>query len=126
MCYLYSLNSGKFQTHLRFGFLSLFSGQTLYDPWIYQLFNIVFSSLPIIWFGIYDKELSFNRLEVGKYYYVKGMMGKSFHSKRFWKWVIYGVLQGAIICYISYFGNQSGVNSSGKINDLWSIGINII
>jgi phospholipid-transporting ATPase len=123
MCYSSSLNSGNISSHIRFGFFSLFSGQTLYDPWIYQLFNIVFSSLPIIWFGIYDKELSFNKLENGKYYYVKGMVGKSFHSKRFWKWVIYGVVQGAIICYFSYFGNESAVNSSGKINDLWSVGI---
>lgn len=35
-----------------FGFQSGFSGQTLYDPFIYQLYNITMTSLPIMWFAI--------------------------------------------------------------------------
>ncbi len=30
----------------------------IYDPWIYQLYNVVFTSLPIIAYAIYDQEYS--------------------------------------------------------------------
>jgi magnesium-transporting ATPase (P-type) len=78
--------------------------------------------LPIIWFGIYDKENSFSKLEKGKHHYINGIIGKSFHSKRFWKWVVYGIFQGMIICYLSYYSNQFALNKQGGLNDLWSVG----
>lgn len=37
-----------------FGFLSVFSGQPLYEQWIYQLYNIIFTSIPIMWYAIFD------------------------------------------------------------------------
>jgi phospholipid-transporting ATPase len=41
-----------------FGFVSAFSGQTLYESWIYQLYNIVFTAFPIMWYAVMDKEFS--------------------------------------------------------------------
>ena len=102
--------------------MSLFSGQTLYDRWIYQLFNILFGCLPIIWFGIYDKELPYSIIEKGKQYYVSGMINKYFNSKIYWKWVIYGIAQAMIICYFCYFANASAINKTGYVQDLWSVG----
>ena len=55
----------------------IFHGHTLYDPRIYQLFNIIFTSLPIIWFEIYDKEKSYDELENNIEYYKRGMKGYS-------------------------------------------------
>jgi len=37
-----------------FGFHSAFSGQVLYEKVIYQLFNITFTSFPIMWYAISD------------------------------------------------------------------------
>jgi phospholipid-transporting ATPase len=37
-----------------FGFDSAFSGQPLYDPFIYQLYNITMTSLPIMWYALFD------------------------------------------------------------------------
>lgn len=37
-----------------FGFENAFSGQTLYEPFIYQGFNLVFTVVPIMWFAVYD------------------------------------------------------------------------
>jgi len=39
-----------------FGFNSAFSGQTLYDPVIYQLYNITMTSLPIMFYALFDFE----------------------------------------------------------------------
>jgi len=45
-----------------FGYNSLFSGQTLYEKYIYQMYNITMTSLPIMWFAIYDFEFEKDRV----------------------------------------------------------------
>lgn len=41
-------------TQYFFGFYSAFSGQVLYEPGIYQLYNITMTSLPIMWYALFD------------------------------------------------------------------------
>jgi len=94
----------------------------MWFPSDYQLFNILFASLPIIWFGIYDKKYSYEVFEKHTDFYKQGMKNKLFHTTRFWKWVIYGMLQGLIIAILCYYSNSSPLNNTGRIPDLWSIG----
>lgn len=122
VCYNFYKNVLFVVPQFWFGFVSYFSGQTLYDPWIYQLFNIVFTCLPIIWFGIYDKEVSYDLLMKDTRYYVQGIVGKLFHSIRFWKWVLYGFVQAVFVYLLSYNANNSAFNSEGFRQDLWSCG----
>jgi phospholipid-transporting ATPase len=49
-----------------FGYNSLFSGQTLYEKYIYQMYNITMTSLPIMWFALYDFEFEKDRPAVSK------------------------------------------------------------
>ena len=39
-----------------YGFLSRFSGTVIYDVYMYQLYNVIFPGLPIIWFAVFDWE----------------------------------------------------------------------
>ena len=39
-----------------FGIYSMFSGSFLYEKFIYQLYNIIFTSVPIVWFALFDYE----------------------------------------------------------------------
>ena len=41
-----------------YGFINHFSSALIYDPWIYQLYNVVFTSFPIIVYAIYDQQHS--------------------------------------------------------------------
>jgi phospholipid-transporting ATPase len=104
------------------GFQNYFSGQYLYDPYIYQLFNIIFASFPIIWFGIYDKEVSYDVLVRNGRYYTQGIINKLFHNKRFWKWVLYGIIQALFIfiyslktCIYISDGHLHSLESQGTI-----------
>ena len=38
------------------GWLGAFSGQTLYEPFIYQLYNITMTSMPVMWYAVFDFE----------------------------------------------------------------------
>jgi phospholipid-transporting ATPase len=121
VCYNFYKNVLFVMPQFWFGFVSYFSGQTLYDPWIYQLYNIFFASLPIIWFGIYDKEVPYELLYNDSRYYIQGVINKLFHSQRFWKWVFYGILQGFILFLICFFSNNSSL-PYGETQDMWSVG----
>ena len=116
VCYNFYKNFLFVMPHFWFGIISYFSGQSLYDPWIYQLFNIIYTSFPIIWFGIYDKEVSYDILISDYRYYTQGIIGKLFHSLRFWKWIVYGILQALVIFIYSFLGcyliEKSGMNQS--------------
>ena len=99
------------------GFYSFFSGQTIYDPWLYQLYNIAFTVLPIIWFGIYDSERSRKEsLNNPKYY--SGLNQKWFNSWKFWEWIFYGIIQGYAVFFFVYSSNNIYSNNiDGEIQD---------
>lgn len=61
-----------------FGFNSAFSGQPLYDPFIYQLYNITMTSLPIMWFALFDFQYFKSRLMNNPMLYKIGMLNKCF------------------------------------------------
>lgn len=121
VCYNFYKNSIFVIPQFWFGIFSLFSGQTLYDPWIYQFYNIIFTCLPIIWFGIYDQEEDLDLLSEKETFYFQGLIDKLFHTARFWKWVIHGAIQGFAIFVVFYF-SFSTFEESGLNQDLWSIG----
>ena len=99
------------------GFYSFFSGQTIYDPWLYQLYNIAFTVLPIIWLGIYDSERSRKEsLNNPKYY--SGLNQKWFNSWKFWEWIFYGIIQGYAVFFFVYSSNNIYSNNiDGEIQD---------
>jgi phospholipid-transporting ATPase len=41
-----------------FGMTNGFSSASMFDPWIYQLYNVVYTSLPIIVFAIFDEQFT--------------------------------------------------------------------
>jgi phospholipid-transporting ATPase len=62
----------------RYGWSNWFSGQTLYNSFIYQLFNIFFASIPIMVYAIWDEEYSDEVLVKNekKNYYEQGIKSK--------------------------------------------------
>ena len=100
------------------GFDSLFSGQTIYEPWIYQFFNIAFAAYPIIWFGIYDQQFKDTTFMNNPKYYSQGIYGKLFGYKRFWKWIFYGFVQAIFLYYFSFKMVLETYNLRGDIQDL--------
>ena len=100
------------------GFDSLFSGQTIYEPWIYQFFNIAFAAYPIIWFGIYDQQFKDTTFMNNPEYYSQGIYGKLFGYKRFWKWIFYGFVQAIFLYYFSFKMVLETYNLRGDIQDL--------
>ena len=102
------------------GTISLFSGCTIYDPWIHQFYNVFYSFLPCFWFGIYNYEYEKEELVNNPKYYIQGIYKKLFHIKRFIKFMVLGFIEALIIFLISFYWFNMG-NSDGTMNDFYAM-----
>ena len=105
------------------GFYSLFSGQSIYDPWLYQLFNIVFSVFPLLWFGIYDTERD-RTVSMSNAKFYSSSNNQLFDNCNFWRWIFNGIFQGlAVFIFVFFYNNTFPHNNSGEIQDFKSSGM---
>jgi phospholipid-transporting ATPase len=106
-----------------FGFYSYFSAQVLYEPFIYQLYNITFTSIPIMFYALFDFEFekfSWDRQETGKkvtkYFmthpdlYDIGLKYSKFSFGLFAQWLLYGLFHATLVFYLTfYFMNANDI-----------------
>lgn len=107
-----------------FGVFNYFSGQTLYESIIYQIFNIFYTSCPIIIYAVIDKEFQPNILvENSLNYYHQGMNNSLFNAKIFWGWFAFGVFNSLFIVMLSvHIVNSNFVTDEGLMLGFWSAG----
>ena len=105
-----------------FGFINFFSGLTLYDPFLHQLYNVFYSIFPIFYFSIFDREFESEFLLNNPKYYIQGMNSECFNIIIIIKYIIFGFIEGLFLMISSfivfYFNNDKGYN----LNNLYSFG----
>ena len=108
-----------------FGFINFFSGITLYEPFLHQLYNVIYSIFPIFYFSIFDREFESDFLVKNPEYYTQGIKDECFNKIIFFKYLILGFIEGFFLLISSFitfnFNNEEGYN----INNLYTFG-NII
>ena len=110
-----------------FGFFSAFSGQPLYEQIIYQLYNVNMTSLPILWFAVYDFEYErephstgHRGTAAGKRYFMLhpslyriGIDNVCFTSAKFMKWIAYALWHAIIIFFCLQYALNQPQTSAG-------------
>lgn len=96
-----------------FGFYSAFSGQPLYEPMIYQLYNITMTSVPIMFYSLFDFEYE-KDVDTGygggrQHYFMKhphlykiGLNSECFGIGHYLKWVLYGLFHAFLIYLFNF------------------------
>jgi len=106
------------------GMMSGFSGQKLYNDFMYQLYNVIHSMLPIMLFGVLDqdvcKRVSLNNPQL----YALGTNKAYLNRKVSAGWLLSGLWHSICIFWIPYFTMSNGniTNADGKSNDIWMVG----
>lgn len=75
-----------------YGVASSYSGVNIFEQWLYQLYNIVFTALPIMWFAVFDYEYPKEVLDRDPKYYIY-VTNPTLTNYRFGRWVFYSVWQ---------------------------------
>lgn len=102
-----------------FGFFSLFSGQAIYDNWMYQLYNVIFTFMPICWFAVFDWEASKEKfLEKPKLYKI-GLEDIYFNNGAFWRIFFYACFSGVFVWLIGFTTLDTATNFNGTTGSLW-------
>ncbi|KAG6002044.1 hypothetical protein E4U21_003558 [Claviceps maximensis] len=84
-----------------------YSGTSLFESWSLTVFNSLFTSLPVILMGIFEKDLSAETLlAVPELYATFGQQNRGFRLRQYCGWMVMGVLGSLIIYYFTwaYFG----------------------
>eukprot|EP01016_Furgasonia_blochmanni_P021627 TRINITY_DN23836_c0_g1_i1.p1 TRINITY_DN23836_c0_g1~~TRINITY_DN23836_c0_g1_i1.p1 ORF type:complete len:680 (-),score=184.32 TRINITY_DN23836_c0_g1_i1:65-2044(-) len=125
ICYNFYKNVLLVLPQFWFGFLNAFSGMQLYSPYLYQFFNIIFASGPIVVYAIFDSEYPDFELEREPLYYEQGIKHELFNFVSFWRWFSFGVWQAILIAYLCYYGLMEGFTNQegGWIIDFATAGV---
>ena len=89
-----------------------------------QMFNLLFTSLPILFYGIYDRDVGIDLIRKYPRIYSEGKNNKYFNSKIFFSWIISALWQSVILCMIPFsfvkytgdFGMSESFWTSGAIS----------
>lgn len=108
---------------LWFSFYNGFTGQTLYDSWVITLYNIVFTSLPPLLYGIFEKDLNDDVINQHAEVYRRMQSGKLFTRATFCVWLISGIWHSLVV----FFGTEllfshDVLFHNGRTSGLWVMG----
>jgi phospholipid-transporting ATPase len=106
------------------GCVSMFSGQKLYNDFMYQTYNVVHSALPIVLFGVLDQDVPKRWARERPGLYALGRRSEYLNFRASGCWVLSGVWHAWVIFAVPYFTMSNGnvTHSDGKANDLWLVG----
>ncbi|XP_037532568.1 phospholipid-transporting ATPase ID [Nematolebias whitei] len=113
LCYFFYKNFAFTMVHFWFGFFCGFSAQTVYDQYFITLYNIVFTSLPVLAMGIFDQDVADQRsLECPKLY-EPGQLNLLFNKKEFFICITQGIYTSVVLFFVPYAVLSNATQSSG-------------
>ena len=87
-----------------YGFTSAFSGQTLYEPIIYQFYNVAFTAFPIIIFAMLDQEFPKQVFLTDPRKYIIGLTNECFSYSLVTRTIIKGIVNGLLMVLFVFQG----------------------
>ncbi|NXU85232.1 AT8B1 ATPase, partial [Xiphorhynchus elegans] len=112
--YFFYKNFAFTLVHIWYSFFNGFSAQTAYEDWFITLYNVLYSSLPVLLVGLLDQDVSdklslrFPRL------YILGQKDLLFNYKKFFLSLLHGAVTSLIIFFIPYGAYLKSMGQDGE------------
>ncbi|KAF2703502.1 P-type ATPase [Pleomassaria siparia CBS 279.74] len=83
-----------------------YTGTSLYESWSLSMFNTLFTSLPVIFMGIWEKDVSASTLLAVPELYTKGQRNAGFNFKIYLGWTFMASAEAMVIyfCMLGLYG----------------------
>jgi magnesium-transporting ATPase (P-type) len=116
--------------HFYYAFYCNFSGQTIYDDWYITLYNLIFTSLPLMIRAVFDHDVKPEDgsviIEMMPFLYQENRDNPIFSVKTFIFSLIRGTIHGVInFFFIVFIVYDNSIDSRGNNPDLWYLSCNI-
>ncbi|KAJ8649723.1 hypothetical protein MRB53_002746 [Persea americana] len=108
-------------TQFWFTFRTGYSGQRFYDDWFQSLYNVIFTALPVIIVGLFDKDVSASLSKKYPELYMEGIRNMFFKWRVVAIWAFFSLYHSLVLFHFTVSGSLKGHNSSGKIFGLWDV-----
>ncbi|KAI0684455.1 phospholipid-translocating P-type ATPase [Cytidiella melzeri] len=80
-----------------------FDATYLYQYTFILLYNLVFTSLPVIVLGAFDQDVNAKAAMAFPQLYIRGIRGLEYTRLKFWLYMLDGLYQSAVVFFIPYF-----------------------
>ncbi|KAF1396631.1 Phospholipid-transporting ATPase FetA, partial [Spheniscus magellanicus] len=112
--YFFYKNFAFTLVHFWYGFFSGFSAQTVYDEWFITLYNLVYTSLPVLGMSLFDQDVDDRWSMLFPQLYVPGQQNVYFNKIMFVKCMLQGIYSSLILFFIPYGAMYNTMRSDGK------------
>uniref|UniRef100_A0A8B9Q776 Phospholipid-transporting ATPase n=1 Tax=Apteryx owenii TaxID=8824 RepID=A0A8B9Q776_APTOW len=112
--YFFYKNFAFTLVHFWYGFFSGFSAQTVYDEWFITLYNLVYTSLPVLGMSLFDQDVDDRWSMLCPQLYVPGQQNLYFNKIVFVKCMLHGIYSSLILFFIPYGAMYNTMRSDGK------------
>ncbi|KAI6058462.1 Phospholipid-transporting ATPase ID [Aix galericulata] len=112
--YFFYKNFAFTLVHFWYGFFSGFSAQTVYDEWFITLYNLVYTSLPVLGMSLFDQDVDDRWSLLFPQLYVPGQQNLYFNKIVFVKCMLQGIYSSLILFFIPYGAMYNTMRSDGK------------
>ncbi|XP_013876978.1 phospholipid-transporting ATPase ID [Austrofundulus limnaeus] len=102
LSYFFYKNFAFTLVHFWYGFFCGFSAQTVYDQWFITLFNIVYTSLPVLAVGLFDQDVNDQNSLRYPSLYKPGQQNLLFNKHQFFLCSLQGMTTSFLLFFIPY------------------------
>ncbi|KAA0719709.1 Phospholipid-transporting ATPase IC [Triplophysa tibetana] len=100
--YFFYKNFAFTLVHFWFSFFNGYSSQTAYEDWFITLYNVFYSSLPVLLVGLLDQDVNDKLSSRFPKLYLPGQLGVLFNYKTFFSSLFHGIFTSLVIFFIPY------------------------
>ncbi|XP_059190532.1 probable phospholipid-transporting ATPase IM [Centropristis striata] len=114
LCYFFYKNFAFTLVHFWYGFFCGFSAQTVYDQWFITLFNIVYTSLPVLAMGLFDQDVNDQNSLRYPSLYKLGQQNVLFNKRQFFLCTLQGMGTSFVLFFFPYGAFSVMVKEDGS------------
>ncbi|CAA2967154.1 phospholipid-transporting ATPase 9 [Olea europaea subsp. europaea] len=123
ICYFFYKNVTFGFTVFLYEAYASFSGQPAYNDWFLSLYNVFFTSLPVIAMGVFDQDVSARLCLKFPLLYQEGVLNVLFSWRRIIAWMVNGLCSSIIIFFFCKRAlDPQAFNKDGKIAEFQIFG----
>ncbi|XP_074115873.1 ATPase phospholipid transporting 8B isoform X3 [Cotesia typhae] len=101
--------------HIWFAFFCGFSAQTVFDPMYISVYNLFYTSLPVLAVGVFDQDVNDKNSLMYPKLYTPGMQNLLFNKKEFCWSALHGFWASCILFLVPYGTYKDGVSPKGYV-----------
>ncbi|XP_046141510.1 phospholipid-transporting ATPase ID isoform X3 [Osmia bicornis bicornis] len=101
--------------HIWFAFFCGFSAQTVFDPMYISVYNLFYTSLPVMAVGIFDQDVNDKNSLMYPKLYAPGLQNLLFNKKEFCWSAIHGFFASCVLFLVPYGTYKDGVSPKGYV-----------